>query len=71
MEYIRHRETRSETIKRDPRIQIVVEYLIAHPEEPFDSKYLSNMAEMSPSSLRRHFKEHTGKSPGDFIKELP
>lgn len=70
LEYIRHRETRSETIKRDPRIQIVVEYLIAHPEEPFDSKYLSNMAEMSPSSLRRHFKEHTGKSPGDFIKEL-
>lgn len=70
LEYIRHRENRSETIKRDPRVQTVVEYLIAHPEEPFDSKYLSNMAEMSPSSLRRHFKEHTGKSPGDFIKEL-
>lgn len=70
LDYIRHREKRSEEIKRDPRIQVVVEYLIAHPEEPFDSKYLSDMAGMSPSSLRRHFKEHTGKTPGDFIKDL-
>lgn len=70
LEYIRHREERSEAIKRDPRVQTVVEYLIAHPEEPFDSRYLSEMAEMSASSLRRHFKEHTGKTPGDFIKEL-
>ena len=25
---------------------------------------------MSPSSFRRHFKEHTGKTPGNFLKEL-
>ena len=49
---------------------MVVDYFIAHPTEPFDTKFLSDMAQMSPSSLRRHFKEHTGKSPGDFVKEL-
>ena len=66
---LRHREARS-TIKRDPRIQVVVDYLISHPAEPFDSEFLSRMANMSQSSLRRLFKEHTGKSPGDFVKEL-
>lgn len=70
VESIRHREARSSNIKRDSRIQVVVDYLIAHPTEPFDTKFLSEMAQMSPSSLRRHFKEHTGKSPGEFVKEL-
>lgn len=70
VESIRHREARSSRIKRDPRIQVVVDYLISHPTEPFDTQFLSDMAQMSPSSLRRHFKEHTGKSPGDFVKEL-
>ena len=70
LSYIQHREHRSGSIRSDPRIQVVVEYLIAHPEEPFDSKYLSEMAGMSPSSLRRLFKEHTGKAPRDFIKDL-
>ena len=70
IESIRHREARSSAIKQDPRIQVVVDYFIAHPTEPFDTKFLSDMAQMSPSSLRRHFKEHTGKSPGDFVKEL-
>lgn len=70
LNYNRRREEHSERIKHDSRVQVVVEYLIAHPEEPFDSRYLSEMAGMSASSLRRHFKEHTGKTPGDFIKEL-
>lgn len=70
VESLRHREARSHSIKRDPRIQVVVDYLISHPTEPFDTKFLSEMAQMSPSTLRRHFKEHTGKSPGDFVKDL-
>lgn len=68
--YFQRREKRTDAVKRDPRIQVVVDYLIAHPDEPFDSKYLSQMAGMSPSSLRRLFKAHTGKTPGDFLKEL-
>lgn len=70
VEQIYHREKRSLSIKRDARIQTVVEYIVAHPTEPLDISYLCEIAQMSPSSLRRHFKEHTGKTPGDFMKEL-
>lgn len=70
VERIYHREKRSLTIKRDARIQTVVEYLVAHPTQSLDIPYLCDIAQMSSSSLRRHFKEHTGKTPGEFIKEL-
>lgn len=70
VEGLRRRENRSHSIKRDPRIQVVVDYLVAHPSEPFDSEFLCRMADMSPSSLRRLFREHTGKSPGAFVKDL-
>lgn len=70
IEGIRRRMNHSTLIKRDPRIQVVVDYLIFHPTEPFDTAFLSEMAQMSPSTLRRLFKEHTGKSPGDFVKDL-
>lgn len=66
----RHREGRPHTIRRDPRVQVVVDYLVAHPSEPFDSEFLARMADMSPSSLRRLFKAHTGKSPGAFVRDL-
>ena len=67
---LRRREDRTHASHRDPRIQVVVDYLVAHPAEPFDSEFLARMADMSPSSLRRLFKEHTGKSPGAFVKDL-
>lgn len=70
LESIRRREARSLSIKRDPRIQVVVDYLIAHPSEAFDEDSLSRIADMSKSNLRKLFKEHTGKSPRDFIKDL-
>lgn len=70
VEAFRHREMRTSQIKRDPRIQVVVDYLISHPTEPLDSSFLSEMANMSKSSLRRLFKEHTGKSCREFVKEL-
>ncbi len=70
VEGLRRREDRSHSIKRDPRIQVVVDYLVSHPSEPFDSEFLARMANMSPSSLRRLFREHTGKSPGAFVKDL-
>ncbi len=60
----------SDRIRRDSRVQVVVDYLVAHPSEPFDTEFLARMADMSPSSLRRLFKEHTGKSPGAFARDL-
>ena len=44
--------------------------MIAHSNEKYDSENLSEMANMSSSSLRRLFKEHTGRSPGDFLREI-
>ena len=70
LENLRRREKHSSDIKLDPRIQVVVDYLVAHPAAPFNSQYLSEIADMSQSSLRRLFKLHTGKTPGDFLKEL-
>ena len=65
-----HGANRAHTIRRDPRVQVVVDYLVEHPSEPFDTEFLARMADMSPSSLRRLFKEHTGKSPGAFVRDL-
>ena len=66
---IRHRETRS-SIKSDPRIQVIVEYMVTHPTEPFNSSSLCKLADISQSTLQRLFKQHTGKTPREFIKEL-
>jgi AraC-like DNA-binding protein len=71
LDELRAREDKTKNrIKQDPRIQVVVEYMIAHPNEKYDSENLSTMANMSSSSLRRLFKEHTGRSPGDFLHEI-
>ena len=63
-------ESLTSQIKQDPRVKVVVSYIVTHPAEKFDTQRLSEMANMSPSSLRRLFKQTTGKSPGDFIKEI-
>lgn len=70
VEGIRRRENRSQRIKCDSRVQVVVDYLVAHPSEPFDTQYLAQMADMSPSTLRRLFKAHIGKTPGAFVRDL-
>lgn len=64
------RAQKSNRIKRDSRIEMVVDYLVANPSCHFDTKYFCEMTGLSDSSLRRLFKEHTGKTPFDFMKEL-
>lgn len=66
---IQHRESRS-SINSDPRIQVIVEYMVTHPTESFDSSSLCKLADISQSTLQRLFKQHTGKTPHEFIKEL-
>ena len=63
---IQHRESRS-SINSDPRIQVIVEYMVTHPT---DSSSLCKLADISQSTLQRLFKQHTGKTPREFIKEL-
>lgn len=66
---IQRRAQRS-SIRQDPRITVVVDYLVTHPKETLNTKQLCEMAQMSESTLRRLFKTQTGKAPVDFIKEL-
>lgn len=61
---------RSKEVINDPRIQIAVNYIIANPTFQFNEKYLCKLACLSQSSLRRLFKQQTGKSPREFAKEL-
>lgn len=70
LEAIRRRNAKTQNINRDPRIQVVVDYLTPHLNEPFTIQSLSEMAQVSQTSFRRLFKAHTGKSPSDYIREL-
>ena len=70
LEAIRRRNAKTQNINRDPRIQVVVDYLTPHLNEPFTIQSLSEMAQVSQTSFRRLFKAHTGKSPSNYIREL-
>ena len=70
LEAIRRSNAKTQNINRDPRIQVVVDYLTPHLNEPFTIQSLSEMAQVSQTSFRRLFKAHTGKSPSDYIREL-
>lgn len=66
---IRHRAEKSARTNKDPRITIIVDTIITHPEKNFTSKELCELAGFSESTLRRLFKEQTGKTLYDFIKD--
>ena len=70
LEAIRRRNAKTQNINRDPRIQVVVDYLTPHLNESFTIQSLSEMAQVSQTSFRRLFKAHTGKSPSDYIRDL-
>lgn len=70
LEAIRRRNAKTQNINRDPRIQVVVDYLTPHLNESFTIQSLSEMAQVSQTSFRRLFKAHTGKSPSNYIREL-
>ncbi len=61
---------RSQPVVKDPRIQTAVNYIIANPTAKFNGSYLCRLAGLSQASLRRLFKEQTGKSPIEFAREL-
>lgn len=62
--------SRDSALRRDPRIETVVDHLTHHPTERFDMDHLCALADVSPSALRRLFKAHTGKTIGEFVTEL-
>ena len=52
------------------RIKDVIEKLMKHFEQPFRIEDLADIANMSVSSLHRHFREVTAMSPIQFQKQL-
>ncbi|MBO1511480.1 AraC family transcriptional regulator [Metabacillus bambusae] len=52
------------------RIREVIDHIIKNYEEPFRIEELTEIANMSVSSLHRHFKEVTTMSPIQFQKQL-
>lgn len=70
LESIRHRAEKTARTNKDPRITILVDTIVTHPEKNFTSKELCEMAGFSESTLRRLFKEQTGKTVYDFIKDI-
>ncbi|MBS5144958.1 MAG: helix-turn-helix domain-containing protein [Butyricicoccus pullicaecorum] len=69
MTSIKLRAEKSLKHKHDPRITMIVDYITTHPEENLSRQELCDMAGISVSTLRRLFKEQTGKTLFQFIKE--
>lgn len=66
---LKKRIEKSDT-KIDPRIQVVVDYMVLHPTEQYTLKRMSQMAELSESRFRTLFKQQIGKNPLEYLNEL-
>lgn len=66
----KYREMKSNSHKQDPRIRTVMDYLNTHFSGEFDLQSLSEMAGICKSSLRRLFKEQSGKTVSEYVIEL-
>ena len=70
IEDILKREKLTYSRTQDPRITALVDYIINHIDEEFTASKLSEMADLSESSMRRLFVKYTGKSPLEFVQDL-
>lgn len=66
---MRLRAQKSLQTKNDPRITVLLDYITTHPEKNLTRKEICDIAQISESTLRRLFKEKTGKTVQDFVKE--
>lgn len=53
----------------DPRIRVLVDYLTLYPEKNITQKEMSLMCGVSETTLRRLFKEQTGKTIHHFVRD--
>ncbi|KIL41966.1 hypothetical protein SD70_03615 [Gordoniibacillus kamchatkensis] len=56
--------------KTDSRVEVVLAYMLDNYKENISIEKMGRMVNVSASSLRRLFKQHTGKSPSDYLIEL-
>ncbi|OUS68928.1 hypothetical protein B1748_32545 [Paenibacillus sp. MY03] len=56
--------------KNDNRAQFIVDYMINHYDTALNIEELARMVNVSSTTLRRLFKQHTGKTPSEFLLDL-
>lgn len=68
MDSLRHRAMASH-VSTDPRIRVLVDYLTLNPQSNLSREEMCELCGVSESTLRRLFRQHTGKTIHDFVKE--
>lgn len=68
VDYLRERALGS-LKNKDPRINMLVEYITLHPEKNLTQEQMCEMVSISSSTLRRIFKKETGKTIYEFVNE--
>lgn len=65
-------QTRSKKCENriDPRIQIVLDYIVLNPGEKYTPAKLAEMAELSTQRFGSLFKAQVGKTPMTYVREL-
>jgi AraC family transcriptional regulator, arabinose operon regulatory protein len=54
----------------DRRIELIITKIKARPAAAWDTSTLGDIVNLSPSRFRHLFKEETGASPAQYLKEL-
>lgn len=54
----------------DPRIYMVANYIILHPQEKYDPQKMAKMAGLSKQRFSSLFKANMGKSPMAYVREI-
>ena len=60
----------SGTERMDERIRSVVDFMVLHPTETYTTARLCEMAGLGETRFRKLFKEQTGKSPGEYLRDM-
>lgn len=60
----------AEVGQTDRRIRSVVDFMILHPTEHYTTAKLCEMTGLGETRFRKLFKEQTGKSPGEYLRDM-
>lgn len=55
---------------RNPRVELLIAFMIANLQRSISLTELAGVANLSPSHLCRLFKTQTGISPGEYLRRL-
>ena len=56
--------------RMDRRIELIISRIESEPSASWDTRTLASMVDLSPSRFRHLFKQETGTSPAQYIKDF-